>query len=193
MTHPIPDGDVLIHAGDFTNVGELDQVEDFIKWLTELPHKHKIFIAGNHDISVEDDPTIVNYHINNITYLQDSMTEVAGLRIYGSPWTPTFGSGWAFNADRGKVIAEKWAMIPDDVDVLVTHGPMAGILDQTQEGDRVGCEDLFQRRLPNLKLHVCGHIHEAYGRVDTARASYVNACICNRRYQPINPPIVVDL
>ena len=106
------------------------------------------------------------------------------LKIYGSPWQPEF-CGWAYNLPRGQALADKWAMIPDDTDILVTHGPPAGILD----GD-LGCLNL-RRRVDelNLKLHVFGHIHYSWG----VMGNYVNASICNDMNIPIHDPIVMEV
>ena len=91
---------------------------------------------------------------------------IGALRIFGSPWQPWFHD-WAFNLQRGPALAEKWALIPDGVDVLVTHGPPAEILDRTVHGEEVGCRDLrdaLERVRP--RLHLFGHIHEAHGRLE---------------------------
>ena len=117
---------------------------------------------------------------------------VDGLEVWGSPWQPWFHD-WAFNLERGAALAEKWAMIPDSTDLLITHGPPHGILDACFDGRRVGCEELtraVERVRP--KLHVFGHIHEAYGVVDDGTTLFVNASNCNLRYRPANAPIVVD-
>ncbi|MCU0866457.1 MAG: metallophosphoesterase, partial [Planctomycetes bacterium] len=127
------------------------------------------------------------------TYLEDSEVTVDGVRIWGSPWQPWFYD-WAFNLERGPAIAAKWDRIPAGIDVLVTHGPPAGILDRTDQGDAVGCADLLAAvRRVRPKLHVFGHIHEAYGTLEQDGVRFVNASNCSVRYRPVQPPIVVDL
>lgn len=159
----VPEGDVLIHAGDLTARGTLPQLDDVAQWLRSLPHAHKLVIAGNHDFAFEEKPAEARALFSGLTYLQDELVEVSGLRVYGSPWQPWFHS-WAFNLHRGAPIDEKWQLIPAGVDVLVTHGPPAGLGDRCWDGQRVGCEDLL-RHLSRVKpkLHLFGHIHEDKG------------------------------
>ena len=171
----VPDGDVLIHAGDITRRGELDTVEDFDDWLATLPHRHKVVICGNHDWCFELEPDEARRRITNAVYLQDTGVEIGGLKLWGSPWQPWFFS-WAFNLHRGEPIAAKWERIPDDTDVLITHGPPRGIGDCCYDGQVVGCADLLARiRLVKPKLHLCGHIHEAAGAVERDGTLFVNA------------------
>ncbi len=188
----VPDGDILLHAGDLTNHGELPDVEHFNGWLGRLPHRHKVVIAGNHDFCFEHDPSARKL-FTNAYYLQDEMLELEGLKIYGSPWQPRF-CDWAFNVDRGPKLAAIWAQIPDDTDVLITHGPPLGQLDVTYDGRAVGCEDLRDRlRAVRPRLHLFGHIHESYGLARDEHTIYANASICTLRYKPTNAPLVVDL
>jgi predicted phosphodiesterase len=189
----VPDGDLLLHAGDATMTGALDQIEAFDAWLARQPHRHKVVIAGNHDFGFQRAPARARELLRSAIYLEDSLAEVAGLRIWGSPWQPWFYD-WAFNLERGPQIAAKWAQIPAGIDVLITHGPPFGILDRTSRGDEVGCVDLLaavQRVRP--RLHVFGHIHEAHGRLERNGCIFVNASNCSERYGPEQPPIVVDL
>ena len=129
----VPEGDLLIHAGDSLARGTLDDLEDLDEWLGSLPHRHKIVIAGNHDWCFQDDPDDARKLLTNAHYLQDNGLELEGLRFWGSPWTPVFFN-WAFNLERGDAIAERWSLIPEKLDVLITHGPPAGILDPVAKG-----------------------------------------------------------
>ena len=130
----VPDGDLLIHSGDAVTSGTLLEIERFFRWFEQLPHKQKVLIAGNHDWAYQLQPEMVRTLIpDSIIYLQDSSIEIGGLKIYGSPWQPRFFD-WAFNLNRGPEMAEKWAMIPEDIDVLITHGPPNGILDLVLRG-----------------------------------------------------------
>ncbi len=193
----LPDGDVLICAGDITANGSLARLEHFARWMQRQPHPHKILIAGNHDFCFEGrndrGAYVMRQHAPDAHYLQDSGVTIAGLRVWGSPWQPRF-LDWAFNLDRGPSLAEKWALIPGDTDILITHGPPFGTLDLTPRSERVGCEALAERleRL-RVRLHVFGHIHHGYGVVERGGRISVNASICDERYAPINAPIVVDL
>lgn len=189
----VPDGDVLVHTGDFCSQGKVWEWTDFFRWFSGLPHKHKLFIAGNHDLTFEQvqQPPM---RLNGVDYLMDSSIEIDGVKFYGAPWTPRFFD-WAFNVDRGDPIGEKWKLIPDDTNVLLTHGPPFGILDLVPRGERVGCERLRQRvdELPNLKLHVFGHIHYSYGMTLREGRTFVNAANCTEQYEAVNEPIVVEL
>lgn len=189
----VPDGDILIHAGDCLGVGTLEELEDLDNWFSEQPHSHKILIAGNHDWCLQDEPADAEALIRNAIYLRDSGTEIEGVKFWGSPWTPIFFD-WAFNLARGEPIAERWAQIPADTDVLITHGPPAGILDQVADSLAVGCDDLAREleRL-QLKMHVFGHIHESHGQQTLNDCLFVNASTCTGSYKPLNPPIVVDI
>jgi len=173
----IPEGDLLIHAGDLTLSGRLAEVDDFDRWLGTLPHPHKVVIAGNHDWCFEQEPSEARARIRNAVYLEDEGVELAGLRIHGSPWQPWF-LDWAFNLHRGSRIAARWAMIPEKTDILVTHGPPHGIGDLTFSGHHVGCEDLLDRiRQIRPRLHVFGHIHEAAGVWEVDGTVFVNASV----------------
>lgn len=190
----IPDGDLLIHAGDGTFEGTLAETTDFLKWLASLRHPRKVLIAGNHDWLFQKDPALARSIVpSGITYLEDSEVEIHGLRIYGSPWQPEF-LRWAFNLPRGPRLREKWGRIPRGIDVLVTHGPPAGILDLTPHGEHVGCEDL-RLAVDKLepRLHVFGHIHHGYGVRNVGSTRFVNASVSDEVYAPLNPPVVVDL
>jgi len=188
----VPGGDVLLHAGDFTGRGSAAEVEAFGAFLARLPHRHKVVVAGNHDFLFEDEPERARALLGEVTYLQDSGAEVGGLSVWGSPWQPWFHD-WAFNLQRGAPLAEKWALVPDSVDVLVTHGPPWGILDTTYDGSRVGCEELAAARARiRPRLHLFGHIHEAYGIDRRDGILSINGCNCDLRYRVVNPPVVLD-
>lgn len=180
----VPPGDILIHAGDFcSGRGSLAQVADFNRWLGTLPHTHKVVIAGNHDFPLQDKPTCARL-IQNAHYLRDSSVVLEGYKIYGSPWQPTFHN-WAFNLPRGGAeLSAKWDAIPDDTDILVTHGPPAGICDLTTTGESVGCAALRRRteNIPGLFLHVFGHIHEARGVCGDEQPWRINASIVDEQY-----------
>jgi Icc-related predicted phosphoesterase len=191
----VPDGDILIHAGDATIRGTQFEVEEFLQWFSSLPHKYKIFVAGNHDWLYETNQRFARFITANfnVKYLQDSLIEIEGLIIYGSPWQPRFYD-WAFNLNRGKEIAEKWNLIPDATDVLITHGPPQEILDLTPGGDSAGCEELRKRiEKLNLKAHIFGHIHSGYGTIEKFGIKFVNASICDESYSPSNSPIIIDI
>lgn len=187
-TPKIPDGDLLIFAGDMANSGSFDEVKRGADWLQSLPHKHKVVIAGNHDWLFQREPGIARMLLgDSIYYLQDSCVTIDGLHIYGSPWQPYF-QGWAFNLPR-ETIHKKWELIPEGLDILVTHGPPMGILDMG-----VGCAALSVRvEQVKPRVHVFGHIHPGYGTVRCGDTLYVNASISRDDNLPPNLPIVVTI
>ena len=214
----VPDGDILIHAGDFCNWGVKDEVKSFNKWLGTLPHKHKIVIAGNHDICLDPncrDPRTGNHKydghqlITNAHYLENESIEIEGIKFWGSPFTPMF-MDWAFMMNDPS-LEGVWAKIPEDTEVLITHGPAYGILDEVfrasrETGDCVGSTSLLKRiqKLKNLKYHLFGHIHGSYGtkksnldeiseKNPTGECIHINASICTEAYEPVNAPIVIEI
>ena len=189
----IPDGDLLIHAGDLTRSGSLDELPDFVDWIESLPHAHKIVIAGNHDWCFQRQPEMATSMLEGCAYLQDQAVTVDGIRFYGSPWQPWFHD-WAFNLRPGAEIAANWDLIPSGIDVLVTHGPPYGHGDRTWRGVDAGCRDLLAAAARvRPRMHIFGHIHEGAGLSKDAGTVYVNASCCDLFYTVVNPPIVFDL
>lgn len=197
----VPDGDVLIIAGDVTvDAGQAD-LRLFARWLHQLPHKHKILIAGNHDWAFEKWPdlakALLSQHAPDVHYLQDSGVTIEGVKFWGSPVQPWF-LDWAFNRQRGADIKRHWDLIPDDTEVLVTHGPAHGHLDLVlrPKGTHQGCEELtkaINERLRGLRLHVFGHLHLQGGQTKVEDSVlYVNAAVVNESYQPVHPIITVE-
>lgn len=190
----IPDADILLHAGDLTFQGTVLEIEKELKKLSKINIKNKIIIAGNHDWLFQKEPLLAKQMCidNGITYLQDSMIEIDGLKIYGSPWQPFFYN-WAFNL-FSKELKEKWDLIPSGIDILITHGPPMGILDSAYEKTNLGCKHLFDKIMEiKPKLHVFGHIHDSYGIKTFNDVKFVNASICDENYKPTNMPWSVEL
>ena len=187
----VPDGDILIHAGDMSSNGKRSGIEDFADWMKSLPHRHKLCVAGNRDFYFQNSPEDASHLLTDagIHYLCDTAVTVEDLKVYGSPWNPWFHD-WAFNLPRGDALARIWAKIPEDTDILVTHTPPFGILD-TALSVHLGCEALAERilQLPKLKLHAFGHIHEGYGTTSRGTTLFVNASFCDRQ----NPPLLVTI
>jgi Icc-related predicted phosphoesterase len=192
-------GDLLIVAGDLTARDEPEQYNIFIDWLYRAKYDHKIFIAGNHDGFLQK-VKFECYADPRVKYLRDSGVEIEGIKIWGSPWTPTFYN-WHFMKDRGAEIRKMWDLIPKDTEILITHGPAFGLCDIVN-GKHAGCEELRAviDTMPNLRLHVFGHIHEGYGTDEYIkdipgadnRLLCINASIMNGNYHPVNKPISVE-
>lgn len=206
----VPDGDVVVCAGDVGRAGSFDEIERFLRWFSALPHAHKLFTPGNHDGCVRYAASALRAAFPDVTILIDEGVVVAGLRLWGAPWTPVFHD-WAFMLPRGPALAERWACIPEGTDVLITHGPPQRILDDVsgyrfgrvfEEGDAdddndidaddrfAGCVDL-RRRVEVVRpgLHLFGHIHGQRGVVTAGETTFVN-CSTN---ECDAPPMVVDI
>jgi len=200
----IPEGDLLVHAGDFTMRGSVAELERAARWLGSLRDRFRAIVAvpGNHDFGFQRAPDAVRarraFEERGISLLIDDACTVDGVRFFGSPWQPWFYD-WAFNfprADGGDAAQRTWAKVPGDTNVLVTHGPPRGILDEVFGGRGAGCPHLRARidDLRDLRAHVFGHIHEAYGSKRRGEVLFVNAATCDReRYAPIQPPIVFEI
>lgn len=205
-----PEADVLLHAGDLTNTGEVHQLGSLAQWLEKYPAQHKIVIAGNHDITLQPsyyEKSWRRFHtepydceearalLSNgcCTYLEDEATEVNGYRIYGSPWQPAF-CDWAFNLEVGAACKAAWDKIPSDVDILITHGPPFGMNDNCSDGSRQGCKELLKAiQSRNVAVSIAGHLHSGYGVTGDGVTLFANASTCDSKYNPINSPIVFDL
>ena len=192
------DTDVLIHAGDFamSKRNAVPQAYKFLKWFNQINVPHKILVAGNHDYApyeAEGFLAALRERYASITYLQDSETIIEGYKFYGSPYSNEF-CGWAFMEDELDLI-QIWEQIPDDTNILITHGPSRGILDKVvRDETHVGSSTLTERieQLNDLKVHVSGHIHEAYG-IHYDKHLSINASLMTEQYWPINPPISFTL
>lgn len=205
ISQQLPDGDILIHAGDFTGNGSIPDFKNFSLWLSSIEFKYKaiIVIAGNHDWLAERQPSLAKSIIlenkNKVYYLNHQPLILNGLKIFGSPYTPKFYN-WAFNVPRGPKLAALWKDIPNDTQILITHGPPMFKLDEVKRSkfniENVGCQDLAERikDLTDLKLHIFGHIHEGYGNIqEPSGLHYINASCLDERYKVANKPVCIDL
>ncbi|EFO25640.2 hypothetical protein LOAG_02847 [Loa loa] len=219
----VPPGDILIVAGDFTLYGRPDEVELFSKYLKQLPHTVKVVIAGNHEYTFDDRfmkanvfskfgekrlamrQTLSNEFslqemknakakLGNVIYLEDSLLEVFGIRIYGTPWLPEYDD-MAFNLPRGQALLDKWNDIPAGVDVLITHTPPLGHGDMLPMGLHVGCVELLNSVVKRIrpKYHVFGHIHSGYGCTTDGYTKFVNCSLVDDQLQLVNNPIIFDI
>jgi Icc-related predicted phosphoesterase len=198
---PIEDCDLLIHAGDFSNSGKVQDVLDFIKWISVQKAERIVVIPGNHDM--KPDRWRHLFSGTRIDFLESSGVQIDGAKIWGSPWTPWFYD-WEYNFpenDDGTHARWEWSKIPADTNILITHGPPRGVFDRASDGNLCGCPALLERvlALRDLKLHVFGHIHEGYGMSYNTDPISVNASMIQVRDSnhlfsgPFNQPIVLDL
>lgn len=199
----IPKCDLLLIAGDVCPVWGSHALEfqwnwiesDFKDWLESVPTKQIVGIAGNHDFIAQSYPLVMKEGLGWF-YLEDQVVVLSdGTKIYGSPWTPKFFD-WAF-MKNDEDLKPHWDAIPDDVDILITHGPPRGMLDLTREKVYAGSASLASRINKSLrpKLHVFGHIHESYGQNTDymSGVTFANVSLMNRDYDPINPIMEFDL
>ena len=196
----MPGGDMVICAGDISYQGAETEIIEFFNWFMALPYTHKIMIAGNHDWGFEKAPKFYEEEARTrgIILLNDSGCVVDGIKVWGSPVQPWF-CDWAFNVNRGAEIKKHWDLIPEDTEILVTHGPPISILDEVPRGDRhgyqktdkfgpkhAGCEDLYNKIWKTqVKLHVFGHIHEGRGCKYELDKMFVNASSLDGRYRMV--------
>jgi len=215
ITHDLPGGDLLIHAGDMSSMGYREEIKNFCDWFDSINnYYHKVFIAGNHDwgfidqikftISGEAEiPESTQQILNSyktFDYLFDDKVEVGEavdklIKIYGSPWQPEFYN-WAFNLQRkGTKLFDKWEAIPENTDILITHGPAYGFVDTVKfrPNENLGCE-LLAARIAKIKpkIHVCGHIHTGYGHYFDGTTHYINAAVLDERYAYTQKPMTAD-
>jgi len=193
-------GDLLLHVGDFSNLGTHDEIQSFLAWFDRQHYIHKVYIAGNHDLSYERNIPLKNKFLAlypHIHYLEDSGIVLEGIKIWGSPWSPAF-CNWAFNLPRkSKYLQEKWNMIPDDTDILMTHTAPYGIFDPNYDGISVGCE-LLREAIIDIapRVHCFGHLHSGYDIAETCfgkgNTLFINASICNDYNQVVNKPIDIN-
>jgi Icc-related predicted phosphoesterase len=192
---------ILIHSGDFTNYGKELEINRFFNWLKELTQFDKIFfIAGNHELTFENKPIWLTNTLldlpKNIHYLEDKLFELEInneiLNIYGSPWQPRFYD-WAFNVDRDKIY-QKWNNIPNQTDILITHGPPSNILDFNNFNQSCGCNSL-REKINEIKpiLNCFGHIHDSYGKSFVNETVFTNSSMVNNYEKIDRKPHIIDI
>jgi len=195
----LPSGDVLIHAGDLSAHGQRAETLAFMQWLGSRGFDNTVCIAGNHDTFMEEEPLLARQFAEDhgVLLLNDSGCELGGHQFWGSPITPRF-CNWSFMRDAGEPIEAHWRLIPDNTDVLITHGPPFGIMDQVRRPDgqseRTGCPSLLARVQSIAPVtHIFGHIHEGRGSQSHDGVTYFNVCTMNEHYQRAYEPVVIDL
>ncbi len=189
----IPAGDVIIHAGDITDFGSKEEVIDFLEWFQAFDHPHKLFIGGNHDIFLDENPVdLLELIPSGITYLRNSGVELNGIKFWGSPTTPDF-EDWAFGKHR-KEMERHWKFIPKEIDVLITHTPPLGILDASRSFAALGCEYLLQKvKVLKPKFYIFGHVHNSFGILESDGITFINASSIHSQLGIINKPIEIEI
>lgn len=194
----IPDGDILVHSGDFCNkMNEEDYIEQttkFNEFLGTLPHKYKIFVAGNHEeVYHKHSAKELQQLLTNCFYLQDSSITIEGITFYGSPWTPSSNMGFSCPWSE---LPKKWKMIPTNTDILITHQPPQNVLDlawvnikdfnlcklcskEHPSHRHWGCPSLLKHVLERVrpKAHLFGHVHDDVGMKQIDGVMFVNSAM----------------
>ena len=193
---------VLIHCGDWSYLGSPDEMVDFRNWLARQPHTHKLFVWGNHEKIESQELYWKEYleEVSGVKCIHNTEFTIDGVRFFGSSYTPIF-LNWAFMKDNEQR-KRYWENAPDDIDILVTHGPPFGLLDVVEgETKNLGCVHLrnyVERVKP--KLACFGHIHTGHGQM-TLKAwdpteqntLCVNASLLDERYKMVNEPVVITI
>ena len=198
-----PDGDILIHAGDFTSMGTLDEISSFLHWLDQLPHAVKVIVPGNHDFMFQTDMELIYrlllYGLKDgarIKVLINDSLIVNSIRFWGSPYSPPF-KDWAFNKTEEE-LEKLWQCIPLKTEVLITHGPPYGILDEGTDKVKCGSTSLLEavKRIQPAH-HIFGHIHKSYGtatrRFENHLVRFYNASVCDENYSLKNQPMILEV
>jgi len=186
-------GDLIIHAGDLTEAGTERELKEFFNWFANLPYPYKICIAGNHDFLLEKTTKqkLKNLVPKNVIYLEDETVNINGINFWGSPHIPT-NHNWAFKKTPLEMEAH-WKKIPNNTDILITHTPPKGILDESNKETEIGCPYLRKQiSIIKPKFHIFGHLHENYGKVILQETTYVNATSFIQNLSIPNPPIQIN-
>ena len=204
----LPGGNILVYAGDCMGAGFYkNELTSFIDWFAEQNYTHKVCIAGNHDRWCEgrDSETKEMFGEKGIIYLKDELVEIEGLKIYGTPYQPYF-CNWAFNIKKFETLKDIFKMIPEGLDILITHCPPFGILDKSHlprlyygyTGEEslgsVELKEVLEELIIKPKICVFGHIHGDGGKiVEKDGVKYINASVCNEDYEPLNEIITMEI
>lgn len=197
----LPQGDLLIHSGDWSGAGTYKETSDFILWLSKIRASYKkvVCVPGNHDKWVEanQDQATKEFKSISVDLLIDQETYHGGHMIYGMPWTPEFNY-WSFMANDIER-SDYCSRIPKDTDILVTHGPPMGYLDTiatngSLPGVSAGCQFIREAVIRvEPKVHIFGHIHEGAGVQRLGKTLLINAASVNEYYRPTSNFTVIYL
>jgi predicted phosphohydrolase len=191
----VPPCDVLVHAGDFSRRrGDRHEASAFLQWFSRQPAAHRVLVAGNHDCVAEEDATWFRAAClgAQVTYLEDDGVVIDGVSFWGSPVTPAY-DGLAFNRTPGAALGAHWALIPHGLDVLITHGPPAGVLDLFH-GASIGCAQLREAvRAKRPRFHLFGHVHDGRGEATIEGVRFVNGCAQTGRLDQVRPVVLLEV
>jgi Icc-related predicted phosphoesterase len=188
----IPDGDILIYAGDFEIRNNLDLFE-MSEWLNELPHKRVVAIFGNHDFTEHSEIKYMKQMFERVNLLFNESIEIDGLKIWGSPYSPFFNN-WAW-MQPDNMLKEIWDTIPLETEIVVTHtmpyGILDGILPRMESVGSLTLRDAIKRVQP--KIQIGGHLHESFGQYTDGKIDYYNVSVLDEQYQVANPVTIIEI
>lgn len=191
-TISMPEGDVLICAGDFSGIGNNLDIINFNETLKRFKHEFKILCPGNHDRFLEHSYDLGEVILDQAFLLCDQEVVIKGIKFYVTPWTPTFYN-WSFMLSEEE-LKKKFEYIPEDTNVLISHGPPFGILDKNNKGINCGSKALLERvKKVKPKYHVFGHIHQNYGIEEIEDTKFINCSLLDDDYILKNEPVVFDI
>lgn len=187
-----PECDILIHAGDLTAKGGKGSIENAARKMHELPARYIVFVPGNHDRLFYEDPKEALKLLPGVITLLDETVELLGFRIYGTSWINFKHGKFPFEIET---LSEKFAKIPTNTDILVTHSPPWGIMDLNGKNEHMGSDSLTREIKERVKpkLHVFGHMHRSYGTAKVWDTQFVNGSLVDNDHSPVNQPIMVKL
>lgn len=192
----VPQGDIIIHCGDITRKSNTAEVTDFIRWFAGLNFQYKILVAGNHDRFIrKKKPEFLELaRSHNITYLENTSIRINGYSIFGSPFSHNYGGLGAFTYFDTLGAERIWNLIPENINILVTHAPPRGFRDFSKtENNNAGCQVLRERVLSiKPRYHIFGHIHESYGTETHGNSVFINASLSNGSGEIVNKPVVLE-
>lgn len=201
----IPEADIVIFSGDESNNSNpyLNEVEarKFFEWYKVLPFKHKIYIPGNHSTAVSN-KLIRREEYPELIWLEHETANVEGIKIFGSPYTPAYGKSWAYMRKRNQMKVV-WDTLPNDIQILITHGPPKGILDLTRDLDnnlvQAGCKSLFNKVLEiEPAVHIFGHLHDESGIFNSGilekfGIKFINASCLNHKEKSFSQGHIIEI
>lgn len=211
----IPDGDVFVHAGDLMKTGYPDDFARQLKWLKQLPHAIKLYVPGNHDFHLQVYPGPALQQLRDVGVWviglpgnpnYETYTLPNGMRVLGLPFVKDLPR-WSFNVnsvDEGmapeiKSVLDRhsYSVFESKTpEIFVSHSPPYYVLDEVN-GEHRGCEEynhfMHEYMTRHPKHWIFGHIHEGYGTKEWMGTKFYNVAMCNRAYEHVNPPMVIDL
>ncbi len=173
----LPEADVIVHSGDVSMNGKIEEVLDFLNWFSQLPYGHKLFVEGNHDTSLFK--CKINGLPDNMHFLQDEAIRIGGVNFYGVSMKRSY--------DSVKL------QIPDDTDVVISHEPPFGILDFVDEMHYGDGKLMDQLKQLQPRLHLFGHIHPQYGKKTVGLTTFVNSALLGEGFELVNIPQIIEI